>query len=166
MRVSLEEFRTLILLLFWQCVGALIGVGVDVLLWLQSASPKREELTDLVIIVVATAVAVFWALRKLPQVRTRVLLFSLVGAVAAWLLAPTSSATFNQRLAGIFSDPFFAFRPLSFASSAVVGGLIGYFLPTLRKWLATLNGAENGRGKGDAANTGGRKGGRKGDATL
>ncbi len=151
MAVDPQDCRAFISLLCWQFVGALVGVGVNLLLWLQGTSPKREELTDLIIIVTAASIVVFWALRKERQVRRRVLIFGLVGAIAAWLLAPASSAGFDQRLDRIFSDPFFAFRPLYFACSAVVGGLFGFLLPTLRRCLVTLN---NGGGKG----TGGRKG--------
>lgn len=109
------------------------------MLWLHSASRKNEQFSDLIVIVMAVVIAVFWALRKERHVRLRVLMFSLVGAVAAWFLAPASSASFDHRISRLFSHPFFAFRPLSFACSAVIGGLFGYFLPTLRQWLMTLN---------------------------
>lgn len=160
MAVNPQDCRAFISLLCWQFVGALVGVGVNLLLWLQSASPKREQLTDLVIIALANAIVVFWALRREPPVRTRVLIFSLIGAVSAWLLAPASSAGFDQRLARIFSDPFFAFRPLYFACSAVVVGLVGFFLPTLRRCLLTLNNApgEQSRAKSETKKVQDREG--------
>ena len=114
----------------------LAGWGLSVLVWLHWLPRQSDSLLYYFLIGLFAIVAVQSAE---PDRRYRLRWTVVLAVVASWYLNVSASATFQQRAARVFSDPFFAFRPTGTLPLIVVFAVVAYYLPWLRQLLNSIN---------------------------
>jgi hypothetical protein len=126
--------------IIWLTLASAAGWMFAVVMWLRSESRHQDHIQYVAVILGCAWLGAAFGLRKNRIILIRVLVFLAIGTLIGLFLGPNISdgKGFAARAAEFFQNPF-SFPPTRAVVATVVAGIIGYFLPPIRRGINWVN---------------------------